>query len=192
MKDNTRTAAAPEQEKIVNGMSVTKLGETIQAIKKNPDIAAFQFRLTNRWQNCGQNEARMNSYDGACQTINRKKDFVCTLDEPPVLLGNDRGPNPVEYLLAALSGCMTTTLAYHAAAQGIKIESIQSEYEGDLDLHGFLGLDPKVRQGYQEVRVKFKVKGDADQAKVEELVRKSPVFDMLTNPVPVKIIVEIE
>jgi len=107
-----------------------------------------------------------------------------------VLLGEDNGANPVEYVLAGLSGCMTTTLAYHAASRGMKIEEIRSEYEGDIDLHGLLDLDPNVRAGYREIRVKFKVKGEVDEATVRELIRKSPVYDTLANPVKIKIEVE--
>ena len=112
-------------------------------------------------------------------------------DEPPVLLGQDNGANPVEQVLHGLAGCLTTSLVYHAAARGIRIDEVESTYEGDLDLHGFLGMDPKVRNGFQQVRVTFKVKGDAPQEKLQELVelaqKRSPVFDMLSHGVPVKV-----
>ncbi|MEO8351400.1 MAG: OsmC family protein [Chthoniobacteraceae bacterium] len=85
---------------------------------------------------------------------------------------------------------MTTTLAYHAAGRGLNIESIESQYEGDIDLHGLVDLDPKVRPGYREIRVKFKVKRDADEQTIQEWLRKSPVFDTLANPVKIKVEVE--
>jgi len=127
---------------------------------------------------------------GPCQEMKHKQSFTMHADEPAVLLGQDNGANPVEFVLAGLSGCMTTTLAYHAASRGLNIESIKSEYEGDIDLQGLLDLDPKVRPGYREIRVKFKVKGDADEATIRELLRKSPVYDTLANPVRIKIEVE--
>jgi len=127
---------------------------------------------------------------GTCQEMKHKQSFTMHADEPAVLLGQDNGANPVEFVLAGLSGCMTTTLAYHAASRGLNIESIKSEYEGDIDLQGLLDLDPKVRPGYREIRVKFKVKGDADEATIRELLRKSPVYDTLANPVRIKIEVE--
>ena len=107
-----------------------------------------------------------------------------------MLLGEDNGANPVEFVLAGLSGCMTTTLAYHAASRGLELEEISSEFEGDIDLHGLLDLDPDVRSGYREIRVKFRVKGDADEETIRELVRKSPVYDTLAQPVRIKIDVE--
>lgn len=184
------TTTLDPSEKVLNGVNVTKLGETIDAIRKKPEIAKFKFRAHNQWNTGGQNQATIDTFYGACQENTHRKPFVMTEDEPPVLLGEDSGANPVEFVLAGLSGCMTTTLAYHAASRGLKIEEISSELEGDIDLHGLLDLDPHVRSGYREIRVRFKVKGDADEATIKELIRKSPVYDTLANPVRIKIEVE--
>ncbi len=185
----TTTTTEPK-EIIRNGVNVTKLGETIQAVQTNPDIAQFKFRARNRWDTGGHNQATIDTFYGACEELEHKEPFVMEADEPPVLLGEDNGANPVEFVLAGLSGCMTTTLAYHAASRGLNLDEISSEFEGDIDLHGLLDLDPNVRSGYREIRVKFKVKGDADEATIQELVRKSPVYDTLANPVKIKIEVE--
>jgi uncharacterized OsmC-like protein len=185
----TTTDTQP-QEITRNGVNVTKLGQTIEAIQQNPEIAQFQFRARNRWDTGGHNTATVDTFRGACQELEHKAPFVMEADEPPVLLGEDSGANPVEFVLAGLSGCMTTTLAYHAAARGLNIDEISSEFEGDIDLQGLLDIDPNVRSGYREIRVKFKVKGDADEATIQELVRKSPVYDTLANPVKIKIEVE--
>lgn len=182
--------ATTTQEQILNGVNVTRLGQTVEAIQQQPELAQFRFRARNQWITGGYNEARVNQFYGAGQEMSRPDDFVFQADEPPVLLGEDKGANPVEFVLAGLSGCMTTTLAYHAAARGLEIESIRSEFEGDLDLQGMLDLDPNVRNGYREIRVRFKVKGDLDEATIHELIRKSPVYDIVSNPVPVRIIVE--
>jgi uncharacterized OsmC-like protein len=112
---------------------------------------------------------------------------VLDADEPPVLLGEDQGANPVEFVLHALAACLTTSMVYHAAARAIRIESIESRLEGDLDLRGFLGLSKDVRPGYQNLRVNFTVKSDAPAETLRELTQFSPVFDMMTNPVPVAI-----
>ena len=185
----TTTTTAPN-ETLVNGVNVTKLGQTIEAIKQNPEIAQFKFRARNQWDIGGHNQATIDTFYGACQEMEHKQPFKLDADEPAVLLGEDNGANPVEFVLAGLSGCLTSTLAYHAASRGLKIEDISSEYEGDIDLRGFLAIDPNVRPGYREIRVKLRVKGDVDEATVQELVRKSPVYDTLTNPVKIKIEVE--
>ncbi len=179
------------QEKIVNGVNVDQLISTINAVKEKPEIAKFKFRASNRWVNGAHNRTTINDFDGACQTHTRSKPFVFDKDEHPVLLGEDCGANPVEYALAALAGCLTTSLIYHAAARGIKIEEVESKFEGDLDLHGFLGLSEGVRNGYDGIRVTFKIKADAPEQTLEELVelaqKRSPVFDIISNPVPVSV-----
>lgn len=109
-----------------------------------------------------------------------------------MLLGQDQGANPVEYVLHALAGCMTTTMVYHAAASGITIESVETELEGNLDLHGFLRLDENVRNGYENIRVNFKVKSDATPEQLADLARISPVFDIVSNPVNVSVNIETE
>ncbi|MCB0372133.1 MAG: OsmC family protein, partial [Muricauda sp.] len=104
-----------------------------------------------------------------------------------VLLGKDQAPNPAEIVLHALGSCLTGAMAYHAAANGIEIEGVESTLKGDVDLHGFLGLDPEVRKGYNGITVKFKVKSDASEEQLRTLSQFSPVFDMITNPTPVTI-----
>jgi uncharacterized OsmC-like protein len=175
-----------------NGVNVEQLVETIEAIREQPEIADFRFRVTNRWVDGGQNETTISGFFGACQEVERERSFELAADEPPVLLGNDSGPNPVEYALTALASCMTTTMVYHAAARGIRVESVESRLEGDLDLHGFLGLKDDVRKGYKDVRVSFKVKADATPEQLAELTKYSPVFDIFSNPVPVSVDVEME
>ena len=117
--------------------------------------------------------------------------FTLEAAEHPVLLGEDQGPNPVEYVLHALAGCLTTSLVYHAAARGYKITEVESKLEGDLDLHGFLGMDDKVRSGYENIRVTFKVKGDVPEEQLEEPVQiaqaRSPVYDIVANPVAISV-----
>lgn len=184
------TATIAPNDTIINGVNVTRLGQTVEAIKQNNEIGQFKFRARNQWDNGGHNQATIDTFYGACQELEHKQTFVLDADEPAVLLGEDNGANPVEFVLAGLSACMTTTLAYHAAARGFKIDDIRSEYEGGIDLRGFLDIDPNVPRGYREIRVKFKVKGDVDEATVQELVRKSPVYDTLTNPVRIKVEVE--
>lgn len=186
------TTQQAEANKIVNGVDVTKLVETIQAIQNQPELADFKFRVNNEWRDGSQNRATVQGFYGTCQEISQTRPFVFDADEPPVLLGKGEGANPVEYLLTALSCCMTTSLAYHAAAQGIEIEGIESSYEGDLDLKGFLGIDPNVRKGYKEIRAQFKVKSEADREKLAELIKMSPVFNVVTHPTPVKVTVVTE
>ncbi len=175
-----------------NGVNVDQLFATINAIKDNPGLAKFKFRAANEWVNGGHNRTAIKDFYGAGQEdATRRQTFVFDNDEPAVLLGEDNGANPVEFVLHALAGCLTTSLVYHAAAQGIKIEAVESKFEGELDLRGFLGMSENVRNGYQNIRVTFKIKADAPEEKLKELCelaqKRSPVFDIITNPTPVSV-----
>ena len=175
----------------VNGVNVDALFETINAVKEAPVLAKFKFRAGNQWLGGGLNRTTISNFRGTSQELEHKEPFELDADEPPMLLGEDRAPNPVEYLLTGLAACVTTSLVYHAAAKGIKIEEIEAKVEGDIDLQGFLGIDDNVPRGFQQIRMKYKVKADAPQEKLEEILQLgptySPVFDSITRAVPVTV-----
>jgi uncharacterized OsmC-like protein len=178
-------------EKVLNGVDVGYVEETVKAVEGDPSIASFKFRAKNRWIDGGHNRAIINGYYGAKQEHERPEPFVLDADEPPVLAGRDMGANPVEHLLRALAGCMMTTMVYHAAIRGIKIDELEMDLEGDLDLRGFLGLSDDVRKGYENIRVNFRVKTDEqDLNRLKALSRLSPVYDVTTNGTNVDISIE--
>jgi len=190
--NNTNTATALRT--IVNGVPVDDLFTTIDAIKATPAIAKFKFRVRNQWMDAAQNRSTVDTLYGAGQEMTHPEPFVLEADEPAILLGEDTAANPAEYLLHALAACLTTSMVYHAAAQGIHIEQVESSLEGDIDLQGLLALDKNVRQGFQGIRVNFKVKTDAPDERLQEIVQlgpqHSPVFDSLTKGVPVSVTAE--
>ena len=160
------TAEKLPQAVIRNGVDVTALYATLDAVKHDPAIAEFRFRAENRWLGGDANRTTVSAFYGAKQEQSHAQPFEMECGEPPVLLGRDRGANPVEFLLNALIGCLTTTMVYHAAARRLEIGAIDSELEGDLDLRGFLGISPEVRKGYREIRVKMRVQSKASPAVV--------------------------
>jgi len=177
---------------VQNGVNVDQLVGTIKAVQGTPELAKFRFRSTSRWDGGAKGHTTIKSFFGAGQEdTTRKVAYVLEGDEPPVLLGTNNAPNGVETVLAALSKCMTVSFIYPAAAQGIKVESLEYTMEGDVDLHGFLHLSDKIRPGFQNIRVKAKVKADAPRAKIQELLEyakmTSPVMDTLRNPVSVTV-----
>ena len=175
-------------EIIRNGVSVTALTETIAAIQADPTLARFRFDAKNEWQTGGHNRSQIQEFYGCGQIDeSRTEAFVLDADEPPVLLSQDRGPNPVEFILHGLIACMTTSMVYHAAARGIDIEDVSSTLEGDLDLQGFLGLREDVPKGYQAIRVDMNVKSAATEAELRECISFSPVFEMISRSLPVEI-----
>lgn len=176
----------------LNGVNVDQLVATINAIQQNPDLARFQFRAHNEWAGGGQSRTSIQSFYGAGQEDNsRTRPFILVGDEPPVLLGNNNGPNAVEAVLHALASCLAVGFIYNAAAQGIRVEGLSFDLEGDLDLHAFLGLSKSSRPGYENIRLTYQVKSDAPREKILELCdyvqSTSPVLDIIRNPVPVSV-----
>lgn len=176
----------------LNGVDVDQLTRTIGAIQESPELARFQFRARTDWIDGGHSRTTIKSFYGAGQEDDsRSEPFTLEGDEPPVLLGTNRAPNAVEAVLHALASCLGVGFVYNAAAQGIRVESLEFDVKGELDLHGFLGLSDQVRPGFERVRVSYRVQADASREKVEELCayvqRTSPVLDLIRNPVPVTV-----
>lgn len=184
------SAALAKTDNCVNGVDVDAMMNTIKAIEGDPGIAKFNFRLKNQWKSGDRNCSTIGAFTGALAEQRTDKAFTFENGEHQVLLGADKAPNPVEWLLHALIGCMTTTTAYHAAARGLTVEAIDSSVDGDIDLRGFLGLAPQVRKGYQSIRVNMRVKTRASRATLNEIVRMSPVFDVVSKSVPVEVAIE--
>ncbi|MCX9012097.1 MAG: OsmC family protein [Candidatus Methanoperedens sp.] len=171
---------------IRNGVDVDKLKETIDTIKTNPEIANFKFRAENEWINGAHSKTRIQTSSG--------KIFTLEADEPRILLGTDLAPNAVQAVLHALASCLTVGFVYNAAARGINVEALELYLEGDLDLHGFLGISEDVRPSYLNIRVNFRVRSDATRDQIEDLLeyaqRTSPVTDIVRNGVPVYVTLE--
>ena len=171
---------------VINGVNLDRLIRIATAFKAQPSLARFRFRAENRWIGGGHSMTRVKDFYGAGrEDSSREAAFEVHADEPAVLLGDDQGANPIEHVLAALASCLTASLVYHAAAGGIKVEEVESHLEGDLDVRGFLGLSLGVRKGYERIRVKVRVKSDAPAEQLRALMQDSPVYDMISNPVPI-------
>jgi uncharacterized OsmC-like protein len=183
----------------LNGVDTPTLFATLDAVRANPQLAKFQFRATNRWVSGTHNRSSIQGFFGAGQEdASRTEPFTYDADHPAVLVGTGKAPTPVEFLLHAIAACLTAGLANIAAARGITLTEVQSTVEGDINLLGILGLGEAVgqpvRNGYEGIRVTFQVKGDAPDATLRALVEqsraRSAVYDVLTNGVPVEIVVE--
>jgi len=184
--------AVVQQSTYMNGLDVQAAFDTIDAIKADAKLARFQFRARNVWIDGGVNRSTIRYFYGAGrEDESRTTDFVFTNGEPPVLPGNNEGANPVEFLLHALAGCVTTTFILHAAARGITIQELSTELEGDLDVRGLLGLDDSVSPGYEQIRIRMNVKAACSDDELDDLLaytqRHSPVCNTVCHPVPVKI-----
>lgn len=175
----------------LNGVDVPTLFATIDAVRQNPELARFQFRVTNRWVSGTNSQSRIETFAGAGAEQRHATPFQYDADHPEVLVGTDRGPSPVEFLLHSLVTCLTAGIGNIAAARGITLTEVESTVTGNIDLRGVLGISDEVRNGYENIRVDFRIKGDAPPEKLQKVVEqaraRSAVFDMLTNGVPVEI-----
>ncbi len=178
-----------------NGVDTATLFATLDAVRAQPEAAAFQFRVTNRWVSGTHSRGYVQGFFGVgAEDTSREEPFVLNADHPTVLVGADEGPTPVEYLLHALAACLTAGVGNIAAARKVSLHSVESSVEGDIDLQGILGLDPEVRNGFQGVRISFRIEADADPEVVAEIVQqsvaRSAVYDIITNGVPVAVTVD--
>jgi uncharacterized OsmC-like protein len=177
-----------------NGVDVPMLFATLDAVKQQPAAAQFRFRVQNRWVSGTNSMNTVDGFYGVGQEQDRDRSFVIEADHPKVLVGQDHGPTPAELLLAALAACLTAGIGNIAAARGIELTEVESTVEGDIDLQGLLGLSHEVRNGYEQIRASFRIRGDASPEQLRKVVEqsraRSAVFDALTNGVPVTIDVD--
>lgn len=177
----------------INGLDTEALHSLIGTVNAKRELGKYQFRTQNRWIDADQNETTIQDFYGnGGEDTSRVTPFKVQNGEPRVFLGKDLAPNPAEFLLHALAGCLSTTTISHAAARGIEIESLESEIEADMDVAGFFGLDPAVRTGAQGIRVNLKIKTSGDKNVVRDLHQFSPILDSVRNPVPVTVNVTFE
>lgn len=186
------TAEAPTRGPL-NGVDVPTLFATINAVDGQRELAKFRFRATNRWQSGTHSRSSIKSFYGAGTDHEHVREFTVDADHPAVLVGTDKAPLPVELLLAALASCLTGGIGNIASARGVRLESVESVIEGEMDAQGILGLSDDVRNGYQNIRIDFTIRGDAPESKLREIVMqsraRSAVFDIVANPTPVEITV---
>ncbi len=173
-----------------NGLNLEQMVQTIDAIKSTPSLGEFEFRARNQWLSGGENRSTIQGFFGAgSEDESRSEPFTFTNGEPPILLGNNEGANPVEFLLHALAGCVTTTTVLHATARGIQIRKLSTELVGNIDVKGLLALDDNAQVGYESIRIKLEIEADCSDEEIDELLSfakdHSPVCNTVCKPVPV-------
>jgi uncharacterized OsmC-like protein len=181
---------------IRNGVDTAQIYGTLDALKDEPDLARFEFRATNRWIHGTHSRSTIQGFWGAGQEdASREMAFELDASEPPILFGHNEAPNPAEYVLHALAGCLTLTIVNIAAARKVTLTEVSSTLAGVLDARGATGLDGTYRNGFEHVRVSFKIKGDAPAEKLQEIVERakarSVVYDIVSNPVAVDVQAEV-
>ncbi|MCV2864197.1 OsmC family protein [Albidovulum sediminicola] len=179
------------QKVAINGVDVPTFVATLGVVGQQPDIAKFTFRANGEWLSGTHSRTAFPGFFGAMAEQQHRQPHSIDGDHPQVLCGTDNGVTPVEMLLAGLSACITAGIGNIASIRQVKLTSVETTVEGDINLNGILGLDKGVRNGFSGVRATFRIKGDAPDEVLEQIVQqsvaRSAVFDVLTNGVPVTV-----
>jgi len=174
-----------------NGVNVQALLDARAALKDAPQATKFNWRATCKWKTGTHSETTIQGFHGLGQEQTHKKSFSFDADHPEIFAAADNGVTPVEFLLVGLASCLTAGIAAVAQNRGIQLRSVESNVEGSMDIQGILGMDADVRNGYDGIKVTFKIDADASRKDIEALVaqsqKRSAVYDAITNPTNVTV-----
>jgi uncharacterized OsmC-like protein len=176
-----------------NGVNVEALLGAREAFADAPEIARFQWRSTVSWVTGTHSRSEVETFFGFGEEQQHRSTFDFDIDHPLQFAAQDNGITPVEYVLVALGGCLTAGIAAVAQQRQIQLHSVQATVSADMDLHGILGADPDVRNGFSGVSVDYRIDADATPEEIEAIVaqsqKRSAVYDILTNPTAVTVTV---
>jgi uncharacterized OsmC-like protein len=180
-------------KKLKNGVNVDALLAAREALKQAPQAAKFKWRASCKWENGTHSKTKVKGFHGLGEEQKHKTEFVFAADHPEIFASEDLGATPVEYVLVGLASCLTAGVAAVAENRGIKLRSVEAKLEGAMDIQGILGIDSDVRNGFDDIKITFNIDADATKKEIEALVaqsqKRSAVYDILTNPTNVAVIV---
>jgi uncharacterized OsmC-like protein len=176
-----------------NGVNVDALLAAREALKSAPQAAKFTWRASCKWKNGTFTETKVQGFRGLGEEQKHKTEFSFDADHPEIFASEDRGATPVEYVLVGLASCLTAGVAAVAQNRGVQLRSVEAKIEGSMDIQGILGIDSDVRNGYDDIKVTFNIDADASKKDIEAIVaqsqKRSAVFDVVTNPTNVTVVV---
>ena len=176
-----------------NGVNVQALLDAREALKDAPDATKFTWRASCKWQDGTYSKTNVKGFFGLGQEQSHKTETSFEADHPEIFASEDRGITPIEYVLVGLASCLTAGVAAVAQNRGVQLRSVESTLEGKMDIRGILGMDNDVRMGYDDINVKFKIDADAPKKEIEAIVaqsqKRSAVYDIITNPTNVTVVV---
>jgi uncharacterized OsmC-like protein len=174
-----------------NGVNVQALLDAREVLRGAPEAAQFTWRASCKWQSGTHSQTSVGGFFGLGQEQQHKTETSFEADHPEIFASEDKGITPVEYVLVGLASCLTAGIAAVAQNRGIQLRSVEAKLEGKMDIRGILGIDGDVRNGYDDIKVTFKVDADASKPEIEALVaqsqKRSAVYDVITNPVNVTV-----
>lgn len=187
-----QTETQPREQ--LNGVNVDALLGAREALEQAPEAAEFVWKATSEWKDGAQTRTEFGKFFGLGEDQSRGKTFAVDSDHPAIFAATDTAPTPPELVMAGLAGCLTAGIASVAENRGIKLNSVRATIEADMNLHGILGIDSDVRNGFRAIRVEFDIDAEADADDIAALVaqsqKRSAVFDIITNPTNVFVTVK--
>jgi len=179
------------QTPVTNGVNVQALLDARTALTDAPEAAQFKWRATCEWKNGTHSHSTVEQYFGLGEEQARKTTFHFDADHPAVFASEDLGATPVEYVLVGLASCLTAGIAAIAQHRQIQLRSVTATIEGGMDIQGILGIDSDVRNGFDGIKISYKIDADASEQDLKALVaqsqKRSAVYDIVTNPTNVTV-----
>jgi uncharacterized OsmC-like protein len=174
-----------------NGVNVEALLGVRSALPDTPEIAQFQWRSTVEWVNGTHSRSDVETFYGFGEEQQHSRKFSYDVDHPLQFAAQDNGVTPVEVVLVGLGSCLTAGVAAVAQQRSIQLRSVRATITAEMDLHGILGADPDVRNGFSGVTVSYQIDADASADEIKALVaqsqKRSAVYDIVTNPTSVTV-----
>jgi uncharacterized OsmC-like protein len=188
---NTTQEQTTRRGDVDNGVDIPALLAAREALTSAPEAARFQWRARTEWVNGTHSRTTVEDFTGLGTGHTHRQAFQFEADHPEIFASHDNGATPAELLLAALGACLTAGVAAVATNRGVQLRSVTASVEGDMDIQGIRGIDPEVRNGFNDIRVRYEIDTDAPRADVEAIVaqsqKRSAVFDVITNPTNVTV-----
>ena len=179
------------ERQVDNGVNVQALLDARKALSDAPEAAKFQWRASCKWISGTHSHSTIRNFSGLGAEQKHRTEFSFDADHPEIFASEDKGPTPVEYVLVGLTSCLTAGIAAVAQNRGIQLRSVTATIEGSMDIQGILGIDQDVRNGFDGIKVRYKIDADATPAEIKALVaqsqKRSAVFDIITNPTDVSV-----
>ncbi len=179
------------ERQVENGVNVQALLDARKALTDAPEAAKFQWRASCKWISGTHSHSTIRSFFGLGTEQKHRTEFSFDADHPEIFASEDKGPTPVEYVLVGLTSCLTAGIAAVAQNRGIQLHSVKATIEGSMDIQGILGIDQDVRNGFDGIKVAFKIDADASEDEIKALVaqsqKRSAVYDVVTNPTNVTV-----
>jgi uncharacterized OsmC-like protein len=176
-----------------NGVNVEALLGARVALTEAPEAAKFSWRASCEWQNGTHSKNSVEGFFGLGEEQRHRTTSTFDIDHPEIFASEDNGPTPVEYVLVGLAGCLTAGVAAVAQNREIQLHKVSATVEGQMDVRGILGMDTDIRNGFSNITVTYDIDADASRSDIEALVaqsqKRSAVYDVITNPTDVRVVV---